>query len=128
MTAALAALHDWMEEHPFLTHLFGPLVGALIALAIVPLPWLLLIHGLPAVGGPTLPEFSLKGLLTVAGLAGFLTLVGQWLQLNANRSPTTLLPSERGWIRVGGSVLAFLLWSFTGGIAASILSMNMNMN
>ena len=125
MTDALAALHDWMEERPFLTHLFGPLVGALIALVIVPLPWLLLANGVPALGLPALPQISLQGLLTVTFVAGYLTLFVQWLLVNQDRAPTALFPSERGWVRAGGSFLAFLLWSFTGGIATS-LSTSMN--
>ena len=126
MTAALAALHDWMEEHPFLTHLFGPLVGALIALVIVPLPWLLMTKGVPALGVPALPGISLKGLLTVAGLAGLLTLAGQWLQINKDSSPANLFPNRRGWVRAGGSVLALPLWSFLGMMIATILSTPLN--
>ncbi|WP_440957727.1 hypothetical protein ACFELO_10545 [Oceanicaulis sp. LC35] len=126
MTAALAALHDWMEEHPFLTHLFGPLVGALIALVIVPFPWMLLAKGVPALGVPALPEISLKGLLTIAGLAGFLTLAAQWLQINKDSPPANLFPDKRGWVRTGGSVLALSLWSVLGMMIAASLSMSMN--
>ncbi len=126
MSLALAALHDWMEEHPFLTHLFGPLVGALIALVIAPFPWMLLAKGVPALGVPALPQISLQGLLTVAGLAGFVTLAAQWSMNAQDLPPTTLLPNKRVLVRASGSMIGFLLWSFLGMMIAASLSTSMN--